>query len=113
PARLHHRAQDDLRGSGAPSFHGAIRRAPAGPQKFCLKKEQFCTTRSKSRDCVSCSGYDMLSVNRCKAVSGCMINTDTLTDYIRQDMRDAMVSVKDCTCTMDHRTVRMVSVLLN
>jgi stress-induced morphogen len=51
----------------------------------------------------------MLSVNRCKAAGGCMINTDTLTNYIRQAMPDATVSVTDRTGTMDHLQVRVVS----
>jgi stress-induced morphogen len=38
-----------------------------------------------------------------------MINTDTLTNYIRQAMPDAMVSVTDRTGTMDHLQVRVVS----
>ena len=38
-----------------------------------------------------------------------MINTDTLTNYIRQAMPDATVSVTDRTGTMDHLQVRVVS----
>jgi len=38
-----------------------------------------------------------------------MINRDTLTNYIRQAMPDATVSVTDRTGTMDHLQVRVVS----
>ena len=38
-----------------------------------------------------------------------MIGTDTLTNYIRQTLPDATVSVADRTGTMDHLMVRVVS----
>ncbi len=38
-----------------------------------------------------------------------MISTDTLTNYIRQTLPDATVSVADRTGTMDHLQVRVVS----
>ena len=38
-----------------------------------------------------------------------MISTDTLTNYIRQTLPDATVSVADRTGSMDHLKVRVVS----
>ena len=38
-----------------------------------------------------------------------MISTGTLTNYIRQTLPDATVSVADRTGTMDHLMVRVVS----
>jgi len=38
-----------------------------------------------------------------------MISTDTLSNYIRQALPDATVSVADRTGTMDHLMVRVVS----
>ena len=38
-----------------------------------------------------------------------MINADALTNYIKQALPDAMVSVTDRTGTMDHLKVRVVS----
>jgi len=42
-----------------------------------------------------------------------MISTDTLTNYIRQALPDATVSVTDRTGTMDHLQVRVVSDLFH
>lgn len=41
--------------------------------------------------------------------SGSMITQDALTNYIRQIMPDAMVSVTDRTGTMDHLVITVVS----